>query len=149
MSTAAFSGVKQKPFKMLSRGVWSLEGHGFSRAVSHSDPVTARLKSPAPSNLNANLPSLRWSSRRRALYFHAGPFFEQRQRCCVIEIAMPIFVGDVVDLFHRLQTRQPDSELLGRFQRQLQVFMHQAQREVRRKVTFQDKRRLIFDHARV
>jgi hypothetical protein len=36
----------------------------------------------------------------RGSHFDSGPFFEQRERCGVVEIALAFFGGYVVDLFH-------------------------------------------------
>jgi len=66
------------------------------------------------------------SSGRRAFYFDSCPFFEQGQGRGVIEILVSIFGGHFIDFFDGFERRQFDANFFRRFERQSNVFVHEA-----------------------
>ena len=67
-----------------------------------------------------------FASGRRAFYFDSCPFFEQGQGRGVIEILVSIFGGHFIDFFDGFERRQFDANFFRRFERQSNVFVHEA-----------------------
>src|SRR5580698_6717646 len=94
------------------------------------------------------------SKRRRvnassgfALDLHSRPFFEQSQGGGVVEVAVAFFSSQVVDLLDGFEGGQLYASFFGGLEREQDVFVHEAQREVGTEVALQNEGRFIFDDA--
>src|SRR5438270_622654 len=89
-----------------------------------------------------------FSSGRRAFHFHTCPFFQQRESSCVVEVLVPVLTRNFINLFDGFKRRQFNPSLFSGFQGKVDVLVHQAEGEIGREVTFQDKGRLVIHYAR-
>src|SRR5664280_682495 len=75
------------------------------------------------------------------------PLLQQAERRGEVKIVPALFAGQLVTLVHGFQRRQLDAVLLGRVEHDVDVFMHQAQWEIRRVIAPQHERGLVIHHS--
>src|SRR5229473_3029074 len=78
-----------------------------------------------------------------ALHLHSCPLLQQRERCSVVEVAVALFCCQIVDLLHGFESRQLNARFFRGFEREQDIFVHEAQRKIGGEVAVQYERRLV------